>query len=348
MGNPLDYTALIWGDVERLRDIVVAVGGDPAVDRVLVFYDQAADSGRGGSWAAVREGIRLGAAATLTPVMVASTLPELLDESAALTFIKAGIPAVAGLRTGLACAAALGTPPAAPERLRQVSAVARRVRAAAPSVNGRRWLSEHEVKELLRAARLPVVEGRVVDGEDDAAIALSELGGHVAIKLSAPSLQHKSELGAVLVDIGSEDAVRAAYIRLAGLGVDEAAVIVERMAAPGAELLVAARADAVVPSLVVAAGGVWTELLDDAAIVPLPASPEQVEERIRGLRAAPLLTGSRGAAPLDVGAVARLAASAGELLVERGLELLELNPVLVYEEGAVAIDAVAAAPAAAA
>ena len=60
VGNPLDYTALIWGDVERLSDIIVTVGDDPSVDRILIFYDQATDAGRGGSWAAVREGIRAG------------------------------------------------------------------------------------------------------------------------------------------------------------------------------------------------------------------------------------------------------------------------------------------------
>ena len=59
----------------------------------------------------------------------------------------------------------------------------------------------------------------------------------------------------------------------------------------------------------------------------------------------PLLTGGRRGTALDVGAAARLAAAAGELLVEHRLELIELNPVLVYEGGAVAVDAVAAAPA---
>ncbi len=121
VGNPLDYTALIWGDTERLRDIVVAVGEDPSIDRILVFYDQAADSGRGGSWAAVRKGIAHGAAASGTPVMVSSTLPELLDESSALEFMDAGVPAVAGLRTGLACAAALGKPPADAAHLRAIA-----------------------------------------------------------------------------------------------------------------------------------------------------------------------------------------------------------------------------------
>jgi len=207
-------------------------------------------------------------------------------------------------------------------------------------------LSEHEAKELLRRAGLPVVDGRLVRDEEDAVAALSELGGHVAVKLSGPSLQHKADIGALVLDLGTEDAVRAAYRRLAGLGVERAGVLVERMAAPGAELLVAARSDAVVPCVVVAAGGIWTEVLDDVAIVPLPASPEQVEEAILGLRASPLLTGGRGGAGVDVGAAARLAAATGELLLEHGLELVELNPVLVHVAGAVAVDAVAVAPAA--
>jgi acetate---CoA ligase (ADP-forming) len=347
VGNPLDYTALIWGDVERLRDIVVAVGEDPAVERVLVFYDQAADVGAAErSWAAVREGIRLGATHCPAPVMVSSTLPELLDEDAALGFIDAGVPAVAGLRTGLACAAALSASPADPARLREIGAAAGRSAAAgqggSASANGAGFLSEHEAKELLRAAGLPVVDGRLVSGEDDAAAALSELGGRVALKLAAPLLRHKAELGALALDVSSEDETRAAHRRLLALGVEGGRVLVERMAPPGTELLVAARADAVVPCLVVGAGGIWTEALADAAVVPLPASPERVEAAIGGLRAAPLFTGGRGGAALDVAAAARLAAAAGELLLDRGLELLELNPVLVHEHGAVAVDALAA------
>jgi acetate---CoA ligase (ADP-forming) len=341
VGNPLDYTALIWGDVERLRDIIVTVGEDPAIDRILIFYDQAADSGRGGSWAAVREGILAGAEHCAVPVMVSSTLPELLDERAALGFIKAGIPAVAGLRTGLACAAALAAGPADPRRLREIAAAAAAAGGAPSSPNGSRWLAEHEAKELLREAGVPVVDGRVVSGEDDAVVALSELGGRVAVKLSAPSLQHKADLGALVLDVASEEAARDAHRRLADLAVEGPVVLVERMAPPGAELLVAARADAVVPCLVIAAGGVWTEAFDDAVVVPLPASPDRVEAAIRGLRAAALFAGGRGRPALDVAAAARLAASAGELLLDRGLELIELNPVLVHEEGAVAVDAVA-------
>ena len=235
--------------------------------------------------------------------MVSSTLPELLDEHAALTFIDAGVPAVAGLRTGLACAAALLAPRADPARLREIASAARAAAApASAAANGRRWLPEHEAKELVRQAGVPVVDGRLVSGEDDAAAALSELGGHVAVKLSAPSLQHKADVGALVLDVRTEEAVRAAHRDLAGLAVEGAVVLVEQMAPPGAELLVAARADAVVPCLVVGAGGVWTEALDDAAVVPLPATPERVEAALRTLRAAALFTGGRGRPALDVAA----------------------------------------------
>jgi acyl-CoA synthetase (NDP forming) len=336
VGNPLDYTALIWGDTERLRDIIVAAGEDPSIDRILVFYDQAADSGRGGSWAAVRRGIAQGAAASGTPVMVSSTLPELLDESSALEFMGAGVAAVAGLRTGLACAAALGKHPGDPARLREIGSGARRAALSAHG-NGTRWLAEHDAKELLRSAGLRVPEGRLVVDEDDAVAALSELGGHVAVKLSAPALQHKADIGALAVGLSTEDAVRDAHRRLTALGIEQAGVLVEQMTPPGAELLIAARADAVVPSLVVAAGGAWTEVLDDAVVILLPASPDHAEAAIRGLRTAPTL-----GADVDLAAAARLASLTGELLIGRGLELLELNPVIVHADSAVAVDAVAA------
>jgi hypothetical protein len=81
--------------------------------------------------------------------------------------------------------------------------------------------------------------------------------------------------------------------------------------------------------------------MDDVAIVPLPASAARVERALRSLRGAPLLTGGRGRTPVDLGGAARLAARVGEVLIEDALELIELNPVLVSPDGAVAVDATA-------
>ena len=179
-------------------------------------------------------------------------------------------------------------------------------------------------------------------GEDEAAAAMDDLGPALVLKLSAPALMHKSELRALALDLRSPDDVRAAYRRLVALGVESAAVLVERMEPPGAELLIAARRDAVVPALVVGLGGVWTEIHEDVAVVPLPASPQRVEAALRSLRGAAILTGGRGGVPLDLAAAARLGPQVGDLLLSEGLGLIELNPVLVHEHGALAVDALAA------
>jgi acetate---CoA ligase (ADP-forming) len=335
VGNPLDYTAMIWGERELLGELVRTLGEDAAIDQVLVFYDR--PPGLAGaeaeSWDAVREGVVAGGVAVRdsATTIVCSTLPELLDDEAAWQCVQAGIPAVAGLRTGLACAAALRVEPGDPERLREIATVAR-----SGSTPTSEWLSEFESKELLRAAGVSAVEGRLAEDGDDAVLALAELGGNVALKVSDPAVQHKSELGAVCLALRDETQVRAAYRRLSELG---ASVLVERMAPAGVELIVAARTDAVVPALVIGLGGVWTEVLDDVAIVPLPAGAARIERALRSLRGAPLLTGGRGGIPVDLAAAARLAARVGEVLIEDELELIELNPVLVSPEGAVAVDA---------
>jgi len=343
IGNPLDYTSMIWGQVETLRDLVAVTGADPDIDQVIAFYDQPPGISDA-SWAEVRRGLVLGAEASPVPALLASTLPELLDDSVAAELGRAGVPAVAGLATGLRAAAALQAAPGDPDRLRAIAAAA----SAACDGNGSAgteaecWLAEHEAKTLLRDAGLEVATGRTVADEDDAVAAASELGGRVALKRSHPDLRHKTDAGALVLGVEGAEAVRRAYRSVSG----EGEVLVERMVDPGVELLVAARRDAVVPVLVLALGGVWTELLGDAAVVPLPADPPRVERALRTLRGWPLLEGHRGTPGADVGSLARLAAIAGEVLLRGGFDLLELNPVIASADGAVVVDALARRPAA--
>jgi acyl-CoA synthetase (NDP forming) len=341
VGNPLDHTALIWGDTCALRDTIAAVGADAAIDQVLVLYDQPADvdGWSAQSWADVRDGIVQGAAATGTPVLVAATLPELLDDTSAADFAARGIPAACGLREGLLCARALRPGRPAAEVARRLRAIGRAAAAGGGASAGGRWLAEHEAKALLRGAGVAVVPGRAAADEDDAVSAAGELGWPVALKRSAAGLRHKTEAGALVLGVHDEGTLRREYRRLA-IG-DGSAVLVESMAVGTVELLVAARRDAVVAALVIALGGTWAELLDDVVVIPLPATAERVAGAIRSLRGAPLLCGGRGRPELDVEAAARIAAAAGDALLGEGLELVELNPVLVGRHGALALDAVA-------
>jgi acetate---CoA ligase (ADP-forming) len=320
VANPLDYTAMIWGEVETLRDLIRTVGEDPAIGHVLVFYDR--PPGISGasleSWEAVEEGILAGASVSPVPVMVAATLPELLDDEAAWQFCEAGVPAVAGLRTGIAVAAALAAPPGDAARLRAI---------AAHTVSGGDgpWLAEHEAKALLRSRGVPVPDGRLAADEDDAVSAWHDLGGPVALKVSAPDMRHKTANGAVALGVRDEAGVREAFRRLRGSDPLTRSVLVERMAEPGVELLVSVRRDAVVPALVIGLGGIHVEALDRVALVPLPADRARIERALQTVGAPPQ------AAPI----VAQIAAAA------EGLALLECNPVLIHSDGAVVVDAIA-------
>jgi acyl-CoA synthetase (NDP forming) len=339
VANPLDYTAIIWGKGETISRLICTLGSDPAVDQVVVFYDQPPrlTGAPLESWSAVRHGIIRAAATASVPVMVSSTLPELLDDGAAWQFAQAGIPAAAGLRTGLRCLAAMSEPPGDPERLREIWLVAARASGA-----GGAWVPEHEAKELLAGAGVNTVEGRVISSERELRAALAELGGRIALKVSAAGLRHKSELRALALDVTDEGTAVHEFRRLNVIArARDGVILAERMAGPGVELLVAVQVDAVVPAVVIGLGGVFTEIFDDVAVVPLPASAERVERAIRSLRGAALLTGHRGLPPVDVAAAAELAEGASRLVGQGPLHVLELNPVIVGPWGAVAVDAVA-------
>ena len=343
--NPLDYTSMIWGDIEALAGLVSTLGADPAIDVVLVFYDEpnnltgaAADS-----WADVREGIQVGADRSEVVTLVSSTLPELLDDQAAADFAVAGVPAVAGLRTGLRCAGVLLARAGEDgrrttgDRLRAIARAARTgTRAATPG----EWLPEHEAKALLRDAGIAVPAGRVITTPEEAIQAARP--GPLVLKVSAASVQHKSEIGGVAVNLTHPDEIVAAHRRLADIAAEHGGVVLaEAMAQGELEMIVAAHRDGVVPALIIGLGGIWTELLSDVAVLPLPADARRIEQAIRQLRGASMLTGGRGRPPLDIAAAAQLAQQVGELLIERELAVVECNPVLVAKagSGAVALDA---------
>ncbi|MSX01573.1 MAG: hypothetical protein F2813_00255 [Actinobacteria bacterium] len=341
--NPLDYTALLWGDPQAIEGLVRVLADDPGIGRVLVLYDQpdGLDGDAVDSWAQALHGVR---AATDCPaeLLVCSTLPELMPDDVAQSLGADGIAALAGLHTGLRAIKELINDPPTAERIAAIGDLCAQM-ASVDADRELEWLAEHEAKALLRERGLAVPDGRIVDSPADAAAALSELGGPVAIKLSGRDLRHKSELGALELNVADETAARAAHERLSALpAASDAEVLVEAMAPTGVEMIVAARTDAVVPVLTVGLGGIWTELLGDAAVIPLPASASEIELSVRGLRGAALLEGGRGGSELAIDALSEFAAALGELLISEGLELIECNPVIVGNDGAVAADALIA------
>jgi acetyl-CoA synthetase len=350
VANPLDYTAVMFGDVAATADLVAHAGADPAAGSVLVYYDRPADLDPAAavSWDDALAGVIAGAKRSAAPVLVASTLPELMPGPVADLLVDAGVVPVAGLREGVRCAGVLHHPGVDPARLRAIASAAdgaARTGTAAATDPAAGWVSEHDAKVLLRAAGIRTPPGHLVADADAAVAAARSLGGPVAMKLSAPDLRHKSDSGAVRLDVHGDGEVRAAFGHLRALpGRGGTPVLVEAMCPPGMELMIAVRRDGLVPVLVVALGGVWVEVLDDVVLVPLPVDLATVRDRLLRLRAAPLLAGRRGH-PGGLDAVCDLAVRLADLARDAGLALIELNPVIVGTDGetstATAVDAVA-------
>ena len=341
--NPLDHTNMLWADTPRVRALVETLASDPGVNQVLYVQDTPPDldDSDAAEWKATRDGL---VTADIPGVgkALASGLPEMLPAPGGQSWDENGVTALAGIPTALAALRAHTLASAPAEHLRAIAAAAGAPGTAA-AVGGAAelgtWYSEHEGKALLASHGVTVPVGRTVSSIDDAVAAAAELDGPVAMKVSHPEIQHKTDIGGVALGLTDQQRIAAAAEQLLGIHPD-AVVLIEEMASPGTEMLVSATRDGVVPALVIGTGGIWTELMQDVVVIPLPADPERVGEALQSLTSYPVLAGGRGRPPLAVGALCELAAGVGRALVDDGLSLVELNPVIVTDSSAVAVDAV--------
>jgi acyl-CoA synthetase (NDP forming)/GNAT superfamily N-acetyltransferase len=186
---------------------------------------------------------------------------------------------------------------------------------------------------LLAAYGIDVVESAPVRSAGEAVDAATRLGFPVALKAAAPGLRHRLDLGAVRLDLPDAATVHRAYAEMAAVfGAD---VLVQPMVPPGVACVVELVEDpAFGPVVGFGLGGVATELLGDRAWRAVPLTDLDAAELVDEPRAAPLLRGHRGAAPVDRPALADLLLRVGRLADEQPrIRALTLNPVLARPEG---------------
>jgi succinyl-CoA synthetase beta subunit len=183
----------------------------------------------------------------------------------------------------------------------------------------------------------------------EAVMAAQALGFPVVLKVAEPVIAHKTEAGAVAINLKSAAEVETALARmeksvtahLKGGRIER--LLVERMVGGVvAELIVGVQRDPQFGlALVVGAGGILVELVEDAAMLLLPTSSEEVEAALRRLKAAKLLAGYRGKPAADMTALVKSIMAIAAFAEANRDTLLELdvNPLMVRGEGAVAVDA---------
>ena len=343
--NPVDMVAS--ASAEQYRDVLRIVAEDPTVDAVIVIFIPPLVTRAEDVAAAIVDGTRElgGAKPVLTVFMSARGLPQIL-KAPDVHIPSYAFPEDAAI--ALARVARYGEWQARPQVPPPVLDGVRRDEAAAIVAGalqrGADWLLPKEVQGLLSCYGLPLVRQRIVPRPEDTGAAAAEMGGTVALKAIAPDIVHKTELGAVRLDL-RPDEVRAAAEQMAGSlaarGVAPAGFLVQQMVPQGVEMLVWVLHDPQFgPVIACGAGGVLVELLRDVSVRLTPLNADDAAEMIRSLKTYPLLAGFRGQPAYDAAALqdALLRVSA---LVEDLPQVVELdcNPIMVLEQGAAVIDA---------
>ena len=203
-------------------------------------------------------------------------------------------------------------------------------------------LNEFEGATLLRQWEIPVIEGVLANDYSEAAMAANGLGFPVALKICSEAVPHKTERGGVVLNIKNASALSKAVRELKNKFSDiPHALLVQKMARPGTELILGVRRDPVFGPVVLAGiGGIFTEIFRDTAIDLAPVDEKAALAMLRRLKGITLLDGYRGQEPLDIVAISRATSALSRLIAERP-DILEIdvNPFIAYPDGAVAVDA---------
>ena len=204
------------------------------------------------------------------------------------------------------------------------------------------WMPPDQAAELLRCYGVPLVELAGASSEDEAVEAFRAAAGPVVLKADVPGLLHKTDAGAVELDLRTEDEVRAAYRRLAErFGERQRQVLVQPMIADGTEVIVGVTDDHMFGPLVVfGLGGVTTEVLADHAARLTPLTNIDADQLIGSIRSAPLLRGYHGQPAADLGALRDLLLRVSRLADDLPeITELDLNPVIARPDGVFVVDA---------
>jgi acetate---CoA ligase (ADP-forming) len=321
IGNPLDYHTFIWGDGPRTTDVFTTMLD--AYDAGIYIIDPPRnDRCDPSSYQPALGAIVSAGRATGKPAFPVASIAENFDEESAVALLDQGVATLMGLETALAAIKAAQTPagekgwrPARPVDARET-----------------RLLFEAEGKALLAKAGVAVPRGITADTLDELKAKASGLVAPLALK--GLGFTHKTEAGAVRLGLASLDG-QAEMVGASGYLAEE------MVTGALAEILIGVQRDPVYgATLTIGMGGVTAELLADTVTLVLPIGERDILAAMKGLRLWPLLDGYRGRAKADVAYVTELAARLGALLLADGtIEEIEINPVIVTANRAIAVDA---------
>lgn len=212
---------------------------------------------------------------------------------------------------------------------------------------GRKFLLEPEAKTICKMYNIPVTDFKVAKNEDEVVKFSREIGFPVVLKIVSPDVIHKSDVGGVIIDLKSEEAVRKAYrqiienVKKYKPEAKITGILVQEMAPPSTEVIVGSIKDPQFgPALMFGLGGIFVEVLKDVTFRIAPITEDDAREMIMEVKAYPLLKGYRNMPPADIDAIIKIILNTSKLVMEhQEIKELDFNPIMVYEKGAKTVDA---------
>jgi acyl-CoA synthetase (NDP forming) len=199
-------------------------------------------------------------------------------------------------------------------------------------------LSEAQSKHVLNRHGLPIPQGQTASSLEQVINIVSTLGYPITLKAIGADLAHKTELGAVKLNLKNQVKVEQAATALFALS--DTLLVEQMVQGVVAELIIGINTDPLFGQyLVLGAGGIFVEILQDAQSVLLPTSKSEVRQVLASLKCAPILTGYRGQAPADMDAIVDAVMAVIDYSQQNPVYELDINPLLAQSHGAVAVDA---------
>lgn len=230
-----------------------------------------------------------------------------------------------------------------PGRVRAFGDVDREeAQAAFNRAKGRSVLAADQVYDILGAYGIHVPDWRMADDVEGAVAAAEVIGYPVVVKADAASVIHKSDMGGVAVNLVDADAVTKAVKRMkTRISAGDLRFFVQQYIPGGREVILGAKAEPGVGHLIMfGLGGIFVEVLKDVVFNLTPISDTEAREMLTGIKAAAVLEGLRGEKPVDQKALVDLIQRLSKLVTDfPQISELDLNPVMAFESGAVAVDA---------
>jgi acyl-CoA synthetase (NDP forming) len=355
VSNPIDGGFGVLTSADNYMASIAVLEADPNVDIVLLqeALPRASGSDRSEHYIAMANAYAATKAkkpiAFVTPVSHSQTdySRALRAKAPNVSFLQEPYKALRAIANAvrrdecerLACTAAASEPRTAEQR-----AVAERLRARAGAKAAA--LDEVESKAALRAYGIATPAEVLVASPVEAATGAARIGYPVVLKAVSATLTHKSDVGAVALNLTSADELIAAYTAMSQRLQQHAlsGMLVCQQVRGGLELVLGLHRDPEMGLVVMAgSGGVLLELVRDVAFCAPPVSTEKARDLIGRTRAARLLQGYRGAPPQDVAAVADALVALGQIAMDLPdvIESVDINPfvALPQGQGGLALDA---------